>query len=80
MRLRIPDYSRPRAKENESGAMLLTVAQYANQARFAKFAQSPLKALLEFHRKQINSSNNNKSTFVVVAVVHRLLYPVCLEI
>lgn len=73
MRLRIPDYSRPRAKENESGAVLLTVAQCANQARFAKFAQSLLKALIEFHRKQINSGNN-KSTFVVavaVAVVHR---------
>lgn len=35
------------------------------QARFAKFAQSALKALSEFHRKQINNYNN-KSTFVVV--------------
>lgn len=62
MRLRIPDYSRSRKKNESASQRWLWVA--SDQTRFAKFAQSPFKALLEFHRKQINNNNNNKSTFV----------------
>lgn len=68
MRLRIPDYSGRVRKENESAPVGSERERKPGQV--CKVCTIPLKALLGFHRKQINN-NNNKSTFVVV--VHRLL-------